>query len=166
MSNFNNQNGKTYYDILNIPHNANKEEIKKAYRSMAMKWHPDKNDYDTSNKFKQISEAYQVLSDDKLKKEYDMTLNNNNNIKCMDPIIFVDPYNLFNSIFSFLNIISNKNLSNQDKNAYFEETLVNNIYPIIINEINNLNSNQKHQKSFVYTINNDDLDKLINNAFK
>jgi curved DNA-binding protein len=62
-----------YYQILGIKKDASEEEIKKAYRKMAMKYHPDhtKGDKAAEEKFKKISEAYAVLSDKKKRKEYD-----------------------------------------------------------------------------------------------
>lgn len=62
-----------YYELLEISKNSDKNTIKKAYRQMAMKYHPDKNPGDTEaeEKFKAINEAYQVLSDDEKKSIYD-----------------------------------------------------------------------------------------------
>jgi len=64
---------KDYYDILGVTKNSNPEEIKKAYRKLAMKYHPDRNQEDKTAeaKFKEASEAYQVLSDPKKKSSYD-----------------------------------------------------------------------------------------------
>ena len=65
---------KNYYDILGLDKNANEHEIKKAYKKMAVKWHPDKNPDnkdEAENKFKEISEAYHVLSDPEKKDIYD-----------------------------------------------------------------------------------------------
>jgi curved DNA-binding protein len=65
--------GKDYYKILGIPKTASAEEIKKAYRRLAMKHHPDHNKGDKTSeaKFKDISEAYAVLSNGEKRKQYD-----------------------------------------------------------------------------------------------
>ena len=63
----------TLYDILGIDKNATQTDIKKAYRSLSLKWHPDKNNNseESCEKFKQISEAYQTLGDTEKRNEYD-----------------------------------------------------------------------------------------------
>jgi len=65
--------GKDYYDILSIPRDATPEQIRKAYRKKAFKWHPDRNDNKelAKKKFQEISEAYEVLSDAKKRAIYD-----------------------------------------------------------------------------------------------
>ncbi len=65
---------KDYYKILGVNKSASKEEIKKAYRKLALKYHPDKNkgDKTAEARFKEISEAYAVLGDPEKKKNYDM----------------------------------------------------------------------------------------------
>jgi len=65
---------KDYYDILCIEKTANEGEIKKAYYKLAQKWHPDKNPdnkKEAEEKFKEITEAYSILSDSDKKKQYD-----------------------------------------------------------------------------------------------
>lgn len=63
---------RDYYEILGVQKGASKDEIKKAFRALASKYHPDKKTGDEA-KFKEISEAYSILSDDKKRAEYDMT---------------------------------------------------------------------------------------------
>jgi molecular chaperone DnaJ len=66
-------NKRDYYDVLNVPRNASKEEIKNSYRKLALQYHPDRNKAaGAEEKFKEISEAYAVLSDDEKRKRYDM----------------------------------------------------------------------------------------------
>lgn len=63
---------RDYYEILGIERSASKDEIKKAFRKLALKYHPDKNhEKDAAEKFKEISEAYAVLYDDEKRKMYD-----------------------------------------------------------------------------------------------
>jgi len=64
---------RDYYDVLGVSKNADKDEIKKAYRRLAKKHHPDQNPDDKSaeEKFKEINEAYSVLSSDEKKAKYD-----------------------------------------------------------------------------------------------
>ena len=65
---------KDYYEVLGVPKDASDDVIRKAYKKLAIKWHPDKHTDDkkaAEEKFKEISEAYSVLSDPKKKREYD-----------------------------------------------------------------------------------------------
>lgn len=64
---------KDFYETLGVSKTANEQEIKRAYRKMAMKWHPDKHKGDKSaeEKFKEINQAYEVLSDAKKRQTYD-----------------------------------------------------------------------------------------------
>ena len=64
---------RDYYELLGVERSASPEDVKKAYRKLAMKYHPDKNpgDQEAENKFKEISEAYEILSSPEKKQRYD-----------------------------------------------------------------------------------------------
>jgi len=64
---------RDYYEILGVARNASPDEMKKAFRKLAMKYHPDKNpgDKDAEHKFKEINEAYEVLRDEQRRAAYD-----------------------------------------------------------------------------------------------
>src|ERR1700689_4397457 len=61
---------KDYYEVLGLKKGASKDEVKKAFHKLAHKYHPDKSNGD-GDKFKEVSEAYSILSDDKKRAEYD-----------------------------------------------------------------------------------------------
>ena len=82
---------KNYYKILGVKNNADKQEIKRAYRKLAIKNHPDKGGSD--EKFKEISEAYEILSNDNKRYKYD-----NNSI--LETYVVKNPYDLFDEIIN------------------------------------------------------------------
>jgi len=69
---------ENYYKILGVDENATESEIKKAYRSLSLKYHPDrtKNDPEKSRMFQKMNEAFEVLGDETRRKEYDMMRSN------------------------------------------------------------------------------------------
>ena len=64
----------SYYDVLGVSHDASQDEIKRSFRNLALKYHPDKNrnSEDSKQKFMKIIEAYEVLSDEQARKNYDI----------------------------------------------------------------------------------------------
>ena len=101
---------KDFYEILGVKKDATKDEIKKAYRKLALKWHPDKNPEnkkEAEEKFKEIAEAYSVLSDPDKKKEYD----NRDSIPNFENFKFTnddfDPFSMFNDFFKSDNDFAN-----------------------------------------------------------
>ena len=71
---------KDFYQILGVAHNASSSEIAKAYKKLALKWHPDKNADNVgqaTEKFKEIADAYQILNDSQEREKYDLELSKN-----------------------------------------------------------------------------------------
>lgn len=65
---------RDYYDVLGVDRQATRDQIKQAYRQLALQYHPDRNAApDAAAKFREIAEAYAVLSDEAKRKEYDAT---------------------------------------------------------------------------------------------
>ena len=66
---------RCYYKVLDLERTATNDEVKKSFRKLAVKWHPDKNPdnkEESTEKFKELSEAYECLGDEAKRKEYDM----------------------------------------------------------------------------------------------
>jgi DnaJ-class molecular chaperone len=97
-----------YYVILGISRNASQDDIKKAYRALALKYHPDKaigdNPEEKEKQFKLINEAYQVLSDVQKRTIYDMTTNfsNSESYDCNDELLSKFINNLLNMLKTVL----------------------------------------------------------------
>ena len=86
---------KDFYAILGVDKSSNKEQIKSSYKKLALKYHPDKNmenKDEAEKKFKEISEAYEILSDDEKRRNYDngqnIVINNSN------------PFDIFETMFN------------------------------------------------------------------
>ena len=98
-----NQN-PNYYEILGINTNASQDEIKKAYRKLSLKYHPDRTggDVELSEKFKELNEAYSILSDDSKRKEYDMMRSGRGGFRMNSDEVHmnVNPDDLLNMFFN------------------------------------------------------------------
>jgi DnaJ-class molecular chaperone len=90
---------KNFYELLGVSETASPDEIKKAYRSLSLKCHPDRNPNDdgAKEKFQALNEAYETLSDEGKKQEYDMTRNGIPSFFGMPPQQEMD--NLFSMLF-------------------------------------------------------------------
>jgi len=92
--------GKDYYSILGISKSASEDEIKKAYRKKALQFHPDKNkEAAAEEKFKEIGEAYEILSDGEKRNMYDSYGTNYQRSQSEHFKSTVDPFHLFRTFF-------------------------------------------------------------------
>ena len=88
---------KDYYKILEVNKDCEIEQIKKSYKKLALKYHPDKNNGDDT-KFKEISEAYEILSDNNRRSQYDYNSSHDINFSTFGHQ-FMKPDDLFKQIF-------------------------------------------------------------------
>lgn len=115
----------TYYDILELQRNASQDDIKKSYRRLAKIYHPDKTNGDKikEQKFKEISDAYNILSDKQKKEEYDIKINQKNN-QHDEYTVNKDYFDIFNNINKIYNITSTRKIGNNitiNKDIEFEK---------------------------------------------
>jgi len=121
---------KNYYEVLGVLKNATDDEIKKAYRKSALKYHPDRNKAkDATEKFKEISHAYEILSDTKKRQAYDQgendAVNEKRSQQRQDPqrqspfsySDFTDPNDIFEQFFGGGSPFSNRQ-SGQTRQTY------------------------------------------------
>ena len=98
---------KEYYQVLGLTRGADEKEIKQAYRKLALKFHPDKNAAeDAEERFKEIGEAYEVLSDEKKKAAYEESLDSErwkpepSSYSSSSFSHTYDPFSTFNRVFA------------------------------------------------------------------
>ncbi len=92
---------RDYYEVLGADRNASEEEIKKAYRKLALKYHPDRNPHDktSEDKFKELGEAYEVLIDPQTRAAYDQYGHAAFGARARGPAGFHDPADIFREVF-------------------------------------------------------------------
>jgi len=151
---------KNYYEILEIDKNASPEIIKKAYSTLAKKYHPDlqpdEKKHEAEEKFKLINEAYETLSDESKRAEYDSNLIENH--------VSQEQYDSLNQENEYLrnviNELNKKNLSNQDNTNNFHPNTYN-----IPNRNNEYENNNFHNNSNYYKDYEDTLKKAYEKAY-
>ena len=114
---------KDYYQILWVNQNATKKEIEKAFRKLAMKYHPDKapagKKKEYGEKFKEINEAREVLTNDELKKEYDYYLKNKEEFWLIDEFeSYLEDWNIYKAKNILIKIL-NQNFTELEKKKFF-----------------------------------------------
>lgn len=112
-----------FYKTLEIDKNASNDEIKKAYKKLALKWHPDKNpdnEEEANAKFQAITEAYSVLSDPKKRQMYDLSESNNfNGFSGFNGSDGFDSFNEFKG-FNEFNEFSQFDTKNNQNNSFYK----------------------------------------------
>lgn len=145
---------KNYYEILEVSENASNEIIERAYRVLAKKYHPDmwlnSKSYWAENKFKEITEAYQILSNPTLRKQYDMEIGLNSSINDKYNNLYTEQKRLTQEINNLKaqnhsTKIENENNSSKPISFYFKSFAVS-IKDLIQNEKNK--SPEERSKDF------------------
>lgn len=151
---------KNYYQILEINENASPEIIEKAYRTLAKKYHPDiwpsNQSYWAEDKFKEITEAYQVLSNSSLKRDYDMKIGIHNTIESKYNNLYNEHEMLKQEVNSMkINNKSNEYIENNnlDHNPSYFKRYSSNLSSLIKNEIQvSPEERKKNLKALILTI--------------
>jgi len=115
-----NRKEEDYYEILGVPRDASEDDIKKAYRKLAIKFHPDKNpenQQEAEIQFKKIAGAYAVLSDPMKRRNYDLGIPTNLGDSFGGNF---DPFSIFNNFFQGQNMDSfiNNFFAGQNDNPF------------------------------------------------
>ena len=112
---------KNYYQVLGINSDSSSNEIKKAYRSLTLKHHPDKNNnsQDSLDKTQELNDAYSILGDPEKRKSYDYKLK----LGISDDEIHMEEFNDINNLFSTLFKNINENTSPSFNNSFIKAWL-------------------------------------------
>ena len=160
-----NENENDYYSILGVKKNATLKEIKKAYKCLALQFHPDRNkDPNAEETFKNISKAYHVLSDPKKKRKYDLLghFQNNHTIDLKAALAMCK--NFFQNIPTEVSILTSMVSSIVENNKDTYPTF-NKILSKINNKKFHINKNKNKNKRETLG-DNEDINELINNTLK
>lgn len=155
---------KNYYDELEVSRTASKEVIEKVYKVLAKKYHPDttkESDKQASEeKFKVISEAYEILSDDEKRKKYDLELEQSNPTISYEE--YVNVINQRDSLNTALNNLKNEFIEYKNSNTTNSQYYNNNNY-IPYNQVNsNFNNNTSYNSYQNTTKNNNTMNRNNN----
>ena len=130
---------KNYYEILEVNKNASPEIIDKAYKTLAKKYHPDLQSEENKKQgeeiFKQINEAYEVLSNEEKRKQYDITIEENNSLNEQIEELYHENVDLKKQIY---NMKQNRNNSTNETHYYKKEVSQNNS--------SNTNQNEEYER--------------------
>ncbi|MBR8828646.1 MAG: J domain-containing protein [Gomphosphaeria aponina SAG 52.96 = DSM 107014] len=117
---------KNYYEILEVAKDASSDEIKKAFRQLAFKYHPDRNpgDKTAEDKFKEINEGYRILSDASQRQEYDRSLGISRRGRGNNGAADLNFQQIFNKIPKAENIKTKSQRAPINSSAYYEQTRI------------------------------------------
>ncbi len=120
---------QNYYQILGVSQNATPDEIKVAFRKLAKQYHPDMNSgVDTTQKFQAILEAYEVLSDDTKRREYDtVTFASGSSNYHTDDGVWEAYWDIFKTIFGGMNSSQSQSRTKQDEKPNYHQRQPGNI---------------------------------------
>ena len=140
-----------YYDVLGVNKNASMQDIKKAYRKLSFKYHPDKNNGNDSEEFKIISNAYSVLSDSDKKRQYDnsfVTTNRRGGGNIFD--------NMFSSFMNMNEAYDNLNSipTNNYKKDNIQDEMLNSMFENLMKNMSGMNGKAKDPQMFFFTSDN------------
>ena len=132
-----------YYQILKVDPSSTQQEIKKSYHKLALQWHPDKTNHpEASQKFKQITKAYEILNSPSKRKQYDLKINNrNHNINSNNN--YLNPFS-FNILFNNKNVTFNHNINSNINVSSTQTKIINGLRETITTIIEN------NQKTIIY----------------
>ena len=135
---------KNYYDILGVTPTSTQEEIKKAYRKLSLKYHPDKNNNETIPLMASINEAYNVLSNEQQKQEYDFQQNPNTNLRAFFGNPFPHPFT-----HPFPPTHHRNMHSSNSPDEFIQMFFHGNPFDMFMNGSQNININKCHERTFV-----------------